>query len=68
MSDTPRDPIEAPRTIGRPLAATKAYRIVAAPHDGWLYGDQWWTTKEWKQAESRRLYERIRKQERRTAR
>ena len=52
---------------GRPLANTKAIRIIARPYVGILYADQFWTPEEWEQAERRRLYERVRKQERRAA-
>ena len=47
--------------MSRPLAITRAYRIIASPYIGWLYKDQWWSDEEWQQAERRRLYERVRK-------
>ena len=50
--------------MSRPLAITRAYRIIASPYIGWLYKDQWWSDEEWQKAERRRLYERVRKQPR----
>lgn len=49
------------RLMGRPRAATKAYRIVARPYDGWLYADQFWTIEEWYREErTRARYRRYR--------
>ena len=68
MNPADPTPAEHPQTrMRRPFAASKAYRIVAAPHNGWLYNGEWWTNQEWRQAENRRRYERVRKQSRRAA-
>lgn len=38
----------------RPRAATKAYRIIAHPYHGILYGGQLWSEAEWARRERRR--------------
>jgi hypothetical protein len=40
--------------VSRPRAAATAYRIVAHPYNGWLYGSQWWSDEEWRKQEQRR--------------
>lgn len=44
----------ATTVMGRPRVNLTAYRIVAAPYNGWLHDDQFWSIEEWYRQEHRR--------------